>query len=608
MEQQQELASILGAFDSFKTPFESTMLSGKLTETASRHRESGDAIDKELLAEAIAWQLYPNHSNSSNTWGTYYGPFIDWGNGKTVPMLAEITDGVIEYWANRSQQATHPLMKIRYADLVWDFGCKHNIKKLIRQAARVMIDATLDASATDCFTHEVIGYENLDRALQIALKIKDLSLVGQLRDCLILFENRHAVDILCGTWGHCIDLLVQNQGKVQLSKEQEQQIISDMENRLARIANSDTVENLKPHHVERASILLAKYYRRLERAVDPRRVMGVYANAFVRKAEVNTWVGSSWLEAVYRKLIDFNLHAEAKLFQDQYRKASKKMMEQMPTSTVSVPIEIDKIDNAIRYMSTGEWREVFCRFIDEFVPRRCRQMQFLQESMKGRVLLNLFTPTIVDEQGRTIVRLGRFDQDPEGHLVRHYAQIMNFECFMLRAVIDAWLNERKLSLEDITQFICDSPLFEESRRPIIDSAVRAYLAQNWIVAIHLFAPQIEAAIRQVVELSGGHTFRPGKHGGLQLRTLDDLLGDEAVENCLDKDVTFYLRTLLTDQRGWNIRNDVSHGITPIHGFNSLVADRLLHVVLILGEIRVQKAEGESIGESELNDNPVISPS
>ena len=608
MEQQQELASILGAFDSLKTSFESTMLSGKLTETVSRHRESGDAIDKELFAEAVAWQLYPNHLNSNNTWGTYYGPFIDWGNGETVPMLAGITDEVIEYWAKRSKEAKHPLLKIRYADLVWDFGCKHNIKKLIRQAAQVMIDATLDASATDCFTHEVTGYQNLDRALQIALKIKNLSRVGQLRDCLISYENRHGDDALCGTWGHCIDLLVENQEKVQLSKEQEQQIISDMENRLARMANSDTVENLKPHHVERASMLLAKYYRRLRRVEDLRRVMGVYANAFVRKAEVNVWVGSSWLEAVYRKLLDFNLHAEAKLFQDRYRKASKKMMEQMPTSTVSVPIEIDVIDDAIRYMSIGDWREVFCRFTDEFVPRRGRQMQFLQESMKGRVLLSLFTPTVVDEQGRTIVKLGRFDQDPEGHLVRHYAQIMNIECFMMRAVIDTWLYERQLSLEDITQFICDSPLFEESRRPIIDSAVRAYLAQDWIVAIHLFVPQIEAAIRQVVEHSGAPTMKPGKHGGLQLRTLDDLLGDEAVEKVFDKDVTFYLRTLLTDQRGWNIRNDVSHGITPIQCFNSKVADRLLHVMLILGEIRIQKAEGESNGESELNDNPVISAS
>ncbi|NEG62137.1 DUF4209 domain-containing protein [Pantoea agglomerans] len=74
-------------------------------------------------------------------------------------------------------------------------------------------------------------------------------------------------------------------------------------------------------------------------------------------------------------------------------------------------------------------------------------------------------------------------------------------------------------------------------------------------------------------------------GGLHLKTFDELLRDPIVENCFGINASFYLRILLTDQRGWNLRNDVCHGISPADSFNYMTADRLLHVILFLSLAR-----------------------
>jgi hypothetical protein len=51
-----------------------------------------------------------------------------------------------------------------------------------------------------------------------------------------------------------------------------------------------------------------------------------------------------------------------------------------------------------------------------------------------------------------------------------------------------------------------------------------------------------------------------------LKIFDDFLREEAVMKSLGENVAHYFRVLFTDQRGWNIRNDVCHGITPLPGF------------------------------------------
>ena len=86
------------------------------------------------------------------------------------------------------------------------------------------------------------------------------------------------------------------------------------------------------------------------------------------------------------------------------------------------------------------------------------------------------------------------------------------------------------------------------------------------------------------------TWREGKHEGMHVRNLDELLNDEIAVRSLGEDISFYLRSLLTDQRGMNVRNDVAHGLIPPEGFGSRTADRLVHAMLLFGNLRSKAIE------------------
>src|SRR5690606_37083793 len=158
------------------------------------------------------------------------------------------------------------------------------------------------------------------------------------------------------------------------------------------------------------------------------------------------------------------------------------------------------------------------------------------------------------------------------------SQNMGIDSFFLRHSVNKALAVYGVSADDVTNFILKSRIFQDSIQEIVHQCVNAYLDKDYMSEIQIQVLHAEAAIRTLVEFMGGATLRRNRQGGLQLRTFDDLLRDESVENCFGVDMSFYFRMLLTDQRGWNLRNDVCHGISPAGAFNYSTADRVMHVM------------------------------
>jgi hypothetical protein len=83
----------------------------------------------------------------------------------------------------------------------------------------------------------------------------------------------------------------------------------------------------------------------------------------------------------------------------------------------------------------------------------------------------------------------------------------------------------------------------------------------------------------------------GKHRRSDLnvmveKSLNDILENEQVLlECLGEDMVMYLRVFLCDPRGFNLRNNVAHGLMETEEFNRLVSDRLLHILWVLALLR-----------------------
>jgi Domain of unknown function (DUF4209) len=111
----------------------------------------------------------------------------------------------------------------------------------------------------------------------------------------------------------------------------------------------------------------------------------------------------------------------------------------------------------------------------------------------------------------------------------------------------------------------------------------------------MLIPQVEGTLRNLLRLAGGSTYKPHRLGGLMLKTLDDLLREEAVVTGLGENVVHYLRVLFTDQRGY----DVCHGIAAVAAFSSQLTDRIFHALLVLALLREREGTAEDTAEREI---------
>jgi hypothetical protein len=63
---------------------------------------------------------------------------------------------------------------------------------------------------------------------------------------------------------------------------------------------------------------------------------------------------------------------------------------------------------------------------------------------------------------------------------------------------------------------------------------------------------------------------------------------KAVFKTMGGDIEYYLRVLLTERIGWNLRNNFAHGINKKLFESEDVANRLVHVLICLSLVRSNK--------------------
>ena len=423
------------------------------------------------------------------------------------------------------------------------------------------------------------------RALTLSIELNDKELTESSKQAILKAESKYSEDTKPGLWGYFFALLVGNK-KVNLSNCEEDEIIRELELKLQRLTSHENEgKKIDPWAAESAAKRLATYFRKHKKEKEVRRVIlsiGVAFDAIM--TEGSAMQVSGWYEHLRNLYLQFNLNEEAAQILLKLRETGPQVSAELSTISHSFQIPQEKIDKYIKAMTSGSLEDIINRVATQFIPNKKHAKEQIFDLSKSSPLIFMIGHQLLDEKGRVVATIGSLENDIEGNIVRQVSQNLKFSSLFLRLILEGAGKNLGLNTKSIMDFISKSPIINSDRLPIIEKGVNAYFSQDYIVAIHLLIPQIEEAIRNLIEISGGNVLRP-KNGGYQLRTFDDLLRDEIVEASLGEDLAIYFRILFTDQRGWNLRNEVCHGIANPNKFDSQTADRLLHGLLTLGLLR-----------------------
>ncbi len=587
-ERDVDLTRLLDEFDSRSDGFSEHEVTSSVSELIRAGREAGREPNLALRAESMAFGFVENYTHEATGWGTYYGPMMtgtnEAGQGYETPSIRLVTPEMIEYWESRSAEAQHPTLVLRYADLVWDFSPTVCEAAANIELARRIVDSTVRLSQLEKHRFEASLVTELKRALSIAISINDKDRVARVRDAILSFEARVEDDTRCGLWGFSFDSLVENK-RVELSSEAELSLVNALEQRLTRFANPEG-GGLDPHGAEAAAMRLARYYNRSDRRDDARRVLLTYSVAFQQAAkEAEPLVASAWLQKVYEVLHQHGLHQDADELESRIREFGRRAVGQMKQFSTTVDIPKEKLDAYIQELTEGALGDALNRIAAHFTPRRAQVEHQLRDLAEKAPLQAHMPRAISDHDGRTIATVGSLEEDLEGRVVSQIFQNLQFESMFLEIALERLESGPALSAESLSDHMYESPVFPAEHRPTVESGLGAYFRGDYLAACSILIPQVEAAIRRLLVEQDSPAYRPGRNGSLRLRTLDEMLRDQAVSAAFGEDVALYLRVLLTDQRGWNLRNSLCHGFFEPGAIDRRTANRILHILLILALAR-----------------------
>jgi hypothetical protein len=404
---------------------------------------------------------------------------------------------------------------------------------------------------------------------------------------MIAFEDRIANDTMVGTWGFSFDSLVELRGsRVCVTPEIVSKLVADLETRLDRLAKVVDPAVLEPHAACAAALRLARYYRRMQRLDEARRVIGEAAEVFRRKAEsVMPLVGAGWLQDMLRIVTEFGMSDEADAIRETIVRLGRSGIEQMPTVTHSIQIDGQEFHDWLSALAKGDLRSALSRVAAHFTLDKQTLVDQCNAINAAYPLAAMLPVTKFHRSGRPIASIGRTEIDVEGRLIYDAAERLGYSAAFLRAAMARIGVDHKPSPSEVVAVLCESPVFERDNLQLVETGIHLYLAGDHAAAAHVLMPQIEAAIRRFAWLARASIHKQGRNGAILVKNLDDLLREPSVVASLGESVVLYLRTLLTDPRGWNARNDLCHGLLPGDWHWSAVADRIFHVLILFGQLR-----------------------
>lgn len=163
---------------------------------------------------------------------------------------------------------------------------------------------------------------------------------------------------------------------------------------------------------------------------------------------------------------------------------------------------------------------------------------------------------------------------------------LNAELF-LKSLFRYLCRQRGMTADSLVGFLREWPLLDADNAFVIEVGVRRFFEEDYVSTLHVLVPQLEACVRRMFARAGIATTSI-KQGTIQHeQTFNELLEREEVKEDLGTDFHKYLKMVMVDPLGLNLRNDIAHGLVKPSECNERNGLVVLHLFLILTRFRLQ---------------------
>lgn len=477
---------------------------------------------------------------------------LDLSVGRVVPDPKICTEDVLDYFEQRAIETSNPVLKSWYADFIWERRRDHVFARMAIQALHETYPLHIEGGdrwqdAAD----SVVRPLRLARALRVPelVNVAKSKALEALRDFMAAAVHP-AVRWTLETIGAVLegrDVTEEETAVLLQTAEQGEQFYSAAANyRLARLFAEQVVTLLRRSDAgdgaRDAELRLGQYFESEAERADSNSAAAMHLqDAMQHYANVGS------REDVTRLKMELNerwtaVQGELQTMKEEFD-FPKSDVQEWARKLIALGV-----DHALMSLACAPSLIPVIESVEDRSRKQAEQFP----------LQHLFTQVTLDGS-RQVHRGDSPEKSDEAQLFDQYAFDVLFLSLRLDVTFGVFRDEGGLDVDALSEVLQGSPFIDGGAVEILEVGLERYLSGDYVSAMHVLIPQLEDVLRATLRRLGGSTTSI-RDGVTRESDLGQVLSANELGELLGEDMIFYLRYLLVEQLGMNLRNSVAHGL------------------------------------------------
>lgn len=499
------------------------------------------------------------------------------------PEIKNFKEDSIQYFKTRINETKNYVLRARYADFVWEFEKDPLI-------GRIAVDSYLET--TEDFYKKTWFFrlqDVFDRCVYLAmLKVVDEHKLQDIKTKLIDYINRMIQD---GHYRFCLELIdaFLRIKKENVTEKEHKKVLASI-NRCIKHFQMQKDFHLQRSFLERLEKIAGRYgQHNLARTTKEQQAQTYIEEAKFQESNNNFLVVASFYENALKIFQQLGDSEKIKFYKTKLLEVNKKSVGQFKRISTEVKVsnkEIKQFTDII--LLAKDLTEALNRLsvFDNLLPNYQNTVAETEKMREGSPLQFLITHKVIGQNGHLVSGEG----DPfQNILIRNLMMSIEIGSIFRNTIFERLCNEEGLTAETLINYLKNWGLIDEQNFKLIEHGIKEHFEQDYISSIHILVPQLEAVIRKLLKKGGIQTvsFVPGTTNTRET-PLTELLGREEVKTIFGEDLWWYTYLILVSPLGYNLRNEVAHGLIGIEKCNLTNSNLILHLYILLARFHLIK--------------------
>lgn len=258
------------------------------------------------------------------------------------------------------------------------------------------------------------------------------------------------------------------------------------------------------------------------------------------------------------------------------------------------------VKELMRQLKDLDKEEALCYFAS-FLPIPEKERVKTEVLSKNGIWNTIFPKAILGDGGKLVAKSrpikktdGTIDEGALRDNMEHTAamEMDYFAQILVGNTFEYICSSFKIEETDVKKIVDASCVIPEDRKKSYTKGLLAGFQKDFLTALNILVPQIENAVRYLAVECGEPVYNINEEGIEEIKTMHAVLELKGVQESLDEDLILALKTIFCSKFGFNMRNNVAHGMLPDQAFQSFKAlyiwwFALKFCYLFCGELQVE---------------------